>query len=153
MRYLYLLVFLLPFISRAESLSYLVIEKIDGQADKYVLEDIPVITMNTEELTISTDELSVSYNINDIKNYHFASLNHDSIYEVPNDDDMRIIGHDVIDIYGSDITKVTLTDISGVILKTLPDGKGQINLAQYPSGTYILSIYKSDRCRSVKFVK
>ena len=126
---------------------YLVVELIDGEASSFALEDAPHLTFANGEVVVKSNESSVSFSLDGVKNYHFVtktvSLGIERITTTPSANEPTQAFTNGKATFsglkaGATIAVYTIDGRAVKTVKAAEDGSAEIDLGSLPTGIYIV---------------
>lgn len=122
---------------------YMTVEQLDGMKFSFLLEEHPIVTYENGSLVVNGN-LTTSYAISSVKNYHFTEENETDVHTLVTNM-LRIVSLDesILQVQNAQAAeKVTLINVNGVTIFTaLTDNEGSVNVVlPEQKGVYVLTV-------------
>lgn len=142
MRYFILFLFLTAFgfINAYSQLNAFRLNLKDGAEQIIFLNDDPILKIEGSELKISTGKTNYTYPLSDVKNYQFVTDEsgiNDAVSDQTDftrDGDIIIVGRQGASVDYSIVT------VSGIIMTSGKGERSTIDISDYPTGIYLLTV-------------
>ena len=126
----------------AENNNALVLHMANGKQVTYLLDELPVVTFNGEELVITTHLNMVSYEARDVTKFTYSYIDPSIVLGFKNANTMFKFDGDVLYAYNlQPLSTVSIYNLDGILVTSANTGKGgniSISLPQVSGSVYVV---------------